>query len=82
MLAQNEDETDTLGQDELNSAPATQRTSNQSTSPASQHTSNQSPPAVVTRPTSDYSSKSAPPPTVTLPKNTKNGSKARSSKIK
>ena len=40
---QNEDETDTLGQDEPNSALATQGTSNQSPSPASQGTSNQSP---------------------------------------
>ena len=29
LSTQNEDETDTLGQDALNSAPATQRTSNQ-----------------------------------------------------
>ena len=37
---QNEDETDTLGQDEPNSALATQGTSNQSPSPASQGTAN------------------------------------------
>ena len=36
LSTQNEDETDTLDQDELNSAPATQRTSNQSTSPGNQ----------------------------------------------
>ena len=42
LSIQKEDETDTLGQDESNSAPATQRTSNQSPSPATQHTSNQS----------------------------------------
>ena len=54
LFTQNEDETDTLGQDEPNSAPATQctfnqspssapqRISNQSPSPASQHISNQS----------------------------------------
>ena len=80
---QNEDETDTLGQDEPNSAPGTQRTSNQSPSSATQRTVNQShaaatqrtadqsPAAVVTRRTSDQSSKSTPPPAVTLPKNTK-----------
>ena len=83
LSIQNEDETDTLGQDALNSAPATQRTSNQSPSPvnqrtankspaaATQRTANQSPAVVVTRRTSDQSSKSAPPLTVTLPKNTK-----------
>ena len=83
MSAQNEDETDTLGQDELNFTPATQRTSvqsaaaaiqhtsNQSPATATQRTSNQSPATVVTRCISDQSSKSAPPPTVTLPKNTK-----------
>ena len=43
LFTQNEDETDNLGQDEPNSAPATQHTSNQSPSPATQHTSNQSP---------------------------------------
>ena len=43
LCTQNEDETDTSGQDEPNSAPATQRTSNQSPSPATQRTSNQSP---------------------------------------
>ena len=83
MSTQNEDETDTLGQDEPNSAPGTQRTSNQSPSSATQRTVNQShaaatqrtadqsPAAVVTRRTSDQSSKSTPPPTVTLPKSTK-----------
>ena len=34
LSIQNEDETDTLGQDEPNSTPATQRISNQSPSPA------------------------------------------------
>ena len=43
LFTQNEDETDNLDQDEPNSAPATQHTSNQSPSPATQHTSNQSP---------------------------------------
>ena len=43
LLTKNEDETDTLGQDEPNSAPATQRTSNQSLSPATQLISDQSP---------------------------------------
>ena len=43
LSIQNEDETDTLGQDELNSIPASQRISNQSPSPATQRTSNQSP---------------------------------------
>ena len=43
LSTQNEDETDTLVQDEPNSAPATQRTSNQSPSHANQRTSNQSP---------------------------------------
>ena len=43
LSTQNEDETDTLGQDEPKSAPASQRTSNQSPSPANQRTSNQSP---------------------------------------
>ena len=42
LFTQNEDETDRLGQDEPNSAPAIQRTSNQSPSPAPQCTSNQS----------------------------------------
>ena len=76
-------ERDTLGQDEPNSAPATQRTSTETPSPANQRTSNQSPAAatqrtadqspaaVVTRRTSDQSFKSTPPPTVTLPQNTK-----------
>ena len=45
LSTQNEDETNTLGQDEPNSAPATQHTSNQSPSPVTQCTSNQSPPA-------------------------------------
>ena len=83
LSSQNEDETDTLDQNEPNSAPATQRTSNQSASPATQRTSNQPPAAatqhtadqppaaVVTRRTSNQSSKSTPPPTVSLPKNTK-----------
>ena len=34
LFTQNEDETDTLGQNQPTSAPATQRTSNQSPSPA------------------------------------------------
>ena len=42
LSTQNKDETDTLGQDEPNSAPATHCTSNQSPSPAIQRTSNQS----------------------------------------
>ena len=42
LATQNEDETDTLDQDELNSVPATQRTFNQSP-PTTQRTSNQSP---------------------------------------
>ena len=42
LSTQNEDETNTLGQDEPNSASTTQRTSNQSPSPDNQHTSNQS----------------------------------------
>ena len=40
---QNEDETNRLGQDKQNSAPSTQRTSNQSPFPATQRASNQSP---------------------------------------
>ena len=40
---QNEDETNRLGQDKPNSAPPTQRTSNQSPFPATQRASNQSP---------------------------------------
>ena len=79
LSAQSKDETGTLGQDEPNSAPATQRTSNQSPSPAGQRTFNQSPAAAtqrspasfVTRHTSNQSSKSSPPSTITLPKNTK-----------
>ena len=43
LFTQNEDETNNLGQDEPNSAPATQRTSSQSPSAATQHNSNQSP---------------------------------------
>ena len=83
LSTQNEDETDTLGQDEPNSAPAAhctsnqspspaiQRTSNQSSSPTKQRTANQSPAAVVIRHTSIQSSKSTLPPMVTLPKNTR-----------
>ena len=44
LSTQNKDETNALGQDESNSPPATQRTSNQSPSPATQHASNHSPP--------------------------------------
>ena len=67
LSTQNENETNTLGQDEPNSAFVTQRTSNQSPSPA-----NHSPAAVVTRCSSNQSSRSTPPPpTVTLPKNSK-----------
>ena len=43
LSTQNEDENNNLGQDEPNSAPATQRTSSQSPSAATQHNSNQSP---------------------------------------
>ena len=43
LSTQNKDETDTLGQDERNSAPATQQTSNQLPSPATQRTSNEAP---------------------------------------
>ena len=43
LSTQNEDATNNLGQDEPNSAPATQRTSSQSPSAATQHNSNQSP---------------------------------------
>ena len=71
LSTQNEDETDTLGQDEPNSALATHCTSNQSSSPTKQCTANQSPAAVVTRHTSIQSSKSTLPPMVTLPKNTR-----------
>ena len=46
---QNKDETDNLGQDEPNSAPATQRTSNQSPSATTQHNSNQPPFPVIQR---------------------------------
>ena len=66
LPTQNENEIDTSGQDEPNSAPATQRTSNQSPSPASQCTANQSPvaatqcnsdqsPAAATQRTADQS---------------------------
>ena len=58
MSIQNESETNTLGQDEPNSVPAAQRTSNQS------------PAVVVTRRTSDQASNCTPSPTVNLPKNT------------
>ena len=79
LSAQSKDETGTLGQDEPNSAPATQRTSNQSPSPAGQRNFNQSPAAAtqrspasfVTRHTSNQSSKSSPPSTITLSKNNK-----------
>ena len=83
LSTQNKGETDTLGQDEPNSAPATHCTSNQSSSPtkqrtanqspaaATKHTADQSPAAVVTRHTSIQSSKSTLPPMVTLPKNTR-----------
>ena len=66
LSAKTVDETDTLGQDEPNSAPATQQTSkqllspttqcisNQSPSPANQHTANQSP-ATATQHTSNQS---------------------------
>ena len=54
LSTQNEDETNTLGQDESNSAPATQRTSNQSPSLANQCTANQSP-VVATQHTADQS---------------------------
>ena len=80
---QNEDESDTLVQDEPNSAPATECTSNQSPSRANQRTSNQSP-AVVTQRTADQSPatvvnrrisnqsfKFTPSSTVTLPKSSK-----------
>ena len=43
LSTQNKDETDTLGQDERNSAPATQHTSNKLPSPATQRTSNEAP---------------------------------------
>ena len=55
---QNEYETNTLDQDERNSAPATQRTSNQSPSPTTQRTSNQSP-SPTTQRTSNQSPSSA-----------------------
>ena len=66
MSAQNEDETNNLGQDEPNSSPATPPTSNQSYSPATQRTANKSPaastqstsnqsPAAVTQRTADQS---------------------------
>ena len=83
LPTQNEGETDTLGQDEPNSDPATQLTCNQSPSSANQRTDNQSPAAatqrtvnqssatVITRRTSNQSSKSTSTATVTLPKSTK-----------
>ena len=43
LSAQNEDETNNLGQDDSNSSPATSHTSNQSSSPATQRTFNQLP---------------------------------------
>ena len=49
LSTQNEDETDTLGQDEPNSAPATHRISSQSTSPVNQRTTSQSPAAATQR---------------------------------
>ena len=49
LSTQNEDATNNLGQDEPNSAPATQRTSNQSPSAATQHNSNQPPFPVIQR---------------------------------
>ena len=58
MSTQNEDETNTLDQDEPSSAPATQRTSNQSPSPTTQRTSNQSP-SPTTQRTSNQSPSSA-----------------------
>ena len=94
LSTQSEDETDTLVKDEPNSAPATQRTSNQSPSPVNQRTGNQSPAAatqltanqspatVVTRRTSNQLTKSTPPPTVTLPKNTKKRKQSSSIKDK
>ena len=70
LSTQNEDETDTLGQDETNSGPATQRTSNKRPSSPTQRTSDQSPspanqgtvnqlPAAATQHTSNQSSASA-----------------------
>ena len=93
MSTQNEDETDTLGQDEPNSAPSTKRISNQSPSPVTQRTSNQSPSpanqctanqshAAATQRTSDQSSKSSPPSSVTLPENTKLDNQRQSEKEK
>ena len=83
MFTQNEDESDTLVQDETNSGPATECTSNQSPSCANQRTSNQSP-AVVTQRTAHQSPaavlnirisnqpfKFTPSSTVTLPKSSK-----------
>ena len=43
LSTQDEDKTNSLGQDEPNSTPASHRTSSQSPSPATQHNSNQSP---------------------------------------
>ena len=54
LSTQNEDEIDSLSQDEPNSAPATQHTSNQSPSPANQRTANQSS-AAATQHTSNQS---------------------------
>ena len=71
MFTQNEDESDTLVQDETNSGPATECTSNQSPSRANQRTSNQSPAAVVNRRISNQSFKFTPSSTVTLPKSSK-----------
>ena len=66
MSTQNKDETDTLDQDERNSAPPTQHTSNKLPSPATQRTSNEAPssanerttnqsPAAATQRTADQS---------------------------
>ena len=44
LSTRKEDEINTLGQDEPNSAPVIQRTFNQSPSPGTQRTSNESPP--------------------------------------
>ena len=49
LSTQNEHETDTLGQDEPNSALATQRTFSQSPSPVNQRTASQSPAATTQR---------------------------------
>ena len=68
MFTQSEDETDPLGQDGPNSAPATQRAFNQSHIPATQRTFNQSS-SPGNQCTANQSSKSTSPLTVTLPKN-------------